>query len=304
MQKKALSISCYVAAAGAFGAFFRWLQNQTAFEAETGLPTSSVLNYIVPAVIIAAALLFASLVKKLRATGLTPPESFTEIYRSTHLLYPVAYYVTSLVLAVGGVASMLSSDEELGTHLVNLVGFLALVCGLCFPIVCRAPRKKYSPSLVSFVMTLPIVMFALYLITSYRINASNPSVYTYAIEILAICAACVAFYYTAGAAFGKFKPYRSIFAAELGAFMCFTTLADTRIFGLRLVFIGSALMLLIENWMLIMNMSEPKPAQEPAENTPQEPASEPFEPVIRAEESSFINEPTLTAPDPKSKKLF
>ena len=32
MQKKSLEITCYVAGAGAFGVFLRWLQDQLAFD--------------------------------------------------------------------------------------------------------------------------------------------------------------------------------------------------------------------------------------------------------------------------------
>ena len=47
MQKKSLEISCYVCGAGAFGVFFRWLQDQMAFD-EAGLAERSVFNYLVP----------------------------------------------------------------------------------------------------------------------------------------------------------------------------------------------------------------------------------------------------------------
>ena len=57
MQKKSLEISCYVCGAGAFGVFFRWLQDQMAFD-EAGLAERSVFNYLVPLAILAAALLF------------------------------------------------------------------------------------------------------------------------------------------------------------------------------------------------------------------------------------------------------
>lgn len=51
----ALIMLCYVCALGAFGAFFRWLQMQVARDSETGLINPSILNFLLPAVIIAAA---------------------------------------------------------------------------------------------------------------------------------------------------------------------------------------------------------------------------------------------------------
>ena len=37
MRKQAISICCSVLIAAAFGSFVRWIQNQAAFELETGL---------------------------------------------------------------------------------------------------------------------------------------------------------------------------------------------------------------------------------------------------------------------------
>ena len=53
--KVPLILSCYVCALGAFGAFFRWLQMQVARDSETGPINPSILNFLLPAVIIAAA---------------------------------------------------------------------------------------------------------------------------------------------------------------------------------------------------------------------------------------------------------
>ena len=60
MQKKSLEITCYVAGAGAFGVFLRWLQDQLAFD-ENGLSEKSVFNFLVPLLLIAAVCLLASM---------------------------------------------------------------------------------------------------------------------------------------------------------------------------------------------------------------------------------------------------
>ena len=100
MQKKALTVNAYVVAAGAFGAFFRWLQNQTAFEPDTGLLKPGIINYIVPLLIIAALYLFYRIVKGIKAQGLTPPDNVWHAFRAKHIAYPAVYYVTALVTAL------------------------------------------------------------------------------------------------------------------------------------------------------------------------------------------------------------
>ncbi len=76
MQKRSLEICCYVAGAGAFGVFFRWLQTQIAFNDE-GLADKSVLNLIVAAYIIVMAVVFIRMVDRLRNGRYFVPDEFS-----------------------------------------------------------------------------------------------------------------------------------------------------------------------------------------------------------------------------------
>ena len=75
MYKKPLEISCYVAGAGAFGVFFRWLQDQLAFD-ENGLNERSVFNLLVPAMVIASALVFRHFIRAMQDKRIAPPNVF------------------------------------------------------------------------------------------------------------------------------------------------------------------------------------------------------------------------------------
>ena len=75
MQKRSLEISCYICGAGAFGVFFRWLQDQMAFD-EAGLAERSVFNYLVPLLILAAALLFNRFIEQAKAEKLYIPTDY------------------------------------------------------------------------------------------------------------------------------------------------------------------------------------------------------------------------------------
>ena len=84
----------------------------------------------------------------------------------------------------------------------------------------------------------------------------------------------------------------------LGAFLGIVTLADGRYFGLQLILIGSAGMLLMENWILIRNMrekTEPEPEAESLPEAEPEAAPEP-EPEPEAEPTEPVPEPTIEAP--------
>ena len=299
MQKKVLSNTVFVIAAGAFGAFFRWLQLQTSFEEETGLIKAGALNYIVPLVLLCAAFLFYRLVKKEKDGPLAAPLTIADTFRGTGFVYALAFYAAAVLTAVGGFVTFLEAGGTAAPGLTLLLGLCAFVCGLSFPAVCKSSRKKYSPKLVSTLMTFPIVMFAIWLIGCYKVNASDPTLWAYAVEIVAICVVMAAFYFTAGVAFGRAQPYKAMFAAMLGAFLCISTLADSRIFGEQLMFLGIAVMLLTENGVILANMKEPAPAEEKPE-TPAAPAPVTVTEdsvVIKAGERDITAEPTITAPD-------
>ena len=76
MQKKALELSCYVAGAGAFGVFLRWLQVMIAFN-DQGLVDRSAFNVLVPAFVIAAAVVFLRFLNQDERNHLYVPDDFT-----------------------------------------------------------------------------------------------------------------------------------------------------------------------------------------------------------------------------------
>ena len=106
MRKNALINSCYVCAAGAFGTFFRWLQNQSVFDAETGLVNPSALNILVPLGILGAAVLFYFLVRKLKARKFEAPGNIFAVFNGTSILYPIAYFVIAFVTVLGGIVTI------------------------------------------------------------------------------------------------------------------------------------------------------------------------------------------------------
>lgn len=304
MRKNALINSCYVCAAGAFGTFFRWLQNQSAFDAESGLVQSSALNILVPLVIIAAAVLFYFLVKKIKSKNYDVPTDIFSVFCGTSILYPVSYYAIAFVTCLGGIITMFAVSEDSFSTVYRVIALLAVLCGLGFPVICSSRRKRYAPPIICAFMTVPIVMFCVWLIACYKVNSSNPTIWAFAIEVITICICILAFYYNAGFAFGKPSPYKALYISMLGAFMCITTLADTRYFGMQLIYLGAAGMLVTESWLIISNMRKlPETAESKkseVKKQPEKPAAEP-EKVIEPGAKEDSPEPTIQAPERKSK---
>ena len=300
--KAPLILSCYVCALGAFGAFFRWLQMQVARDAETGMMDSSILSILVPLTILCAAVLLYLRLKKLCDGEKALPTEFYAALKGSSVLCPVISWMIGVFTAIGGVVTMLNVTLDAQRGLYIVIAALGILCGLSFPLICSAARKRYSPGLTSLFMTLPVIMYCLWLIACYKANSNNPNLWVYAIEIIAVCCIITAFYYTAGFPYGRAKPRWAAYFCMMGAFLGFVTLADGRYLGLQLMLLGSVGMLIMENWLIIQNMRDKDDSDElsPAPDTDSEKAKEPAKTDI-ASKTEDVPEPTIEAPAKKPK---
>ncbi len=297
----ALIMLCYVCALGAFGAFFRWLQMQVARDSETGLINPSILNFLLPAVIIAAAVVLWLRTKKLTDAETVFPTGMNEALRGLSLVYIIFAWVIAALAVIGGIMTIVNSALDSLRGMYVIIAVLAMLSGLSFPLICTASRNHYSPSLVSVFMTFPILMYCVWLIASYRANASNPNVWIFAIEIIAVCFIILALFYVAGYAFGRPEPQKACYLSLFAAFMCMTTLSDSRYMGLELIILATAGMLLMYGWLIVKNRcakaelpAEPEPAAEP--EAEDELKAGPEDTVIEAGRDDAPPEPTLEAP--------
>ncbi len=302
----ALIMLCYVCALGAFGAFFRWLQMQVARDSETGLINPSILNILLPAVIIAAAVVLWLRTRKLTDAETVFPTGMSEALRGLSLVYIVFAWVIAALAVLGGVLTIVSAALDSLRTMYVIIAVLAMLSGLSFPLICSASRSHYSPSLVSVFMTFPILMYCVWLIASYRANASNPNVWMFAIEIISICCVIVALFYVAGYAFGRPEPQKACYLSLFAAFMCMTTLSDSRYMGLELIILATAGMLLMYGWLIVKNRCarEELPAEPEVPEAPEpepEAGEDAEDTVIEAGQDDVIPEPTLEAPARKPK---
>ena len=218
MRKNAWVICCCTAVLAAFGIFFRWLQDQVCFEEETGLAVrGSIWPYAVALMIVIAAVVLAVVCFRMKNQ---PHTSFPDSL-------PAAFVAVAALTIVTGAAfiwQMLSiGDGETTSGTV--------VCA-----------------------SMPIVLLAFWLIVSYKVNIINPTVSAYAVEILALCAALIAFYELAGFAYGRPKAIRSIFWSQFAAFLCITALPDDRTGGQQLMLAAIAGMLLFQSYLTASNI--------------------------------------------------
>ncbi len=259
MRKNALTLCCFTCAAGAVGAFCRWLQNQLAFDSD-GLSTKSFLNWVVALVIIAAAAGFYFFVRRIKKSGLVPAEDFGSAFRGSTRLYLPAAWVIGALMMVGALFLFANGANESSHTLLRILAVLSVFSGIFFPLAAQSTVKSADSGLVCLYLTLPVVQFCFWLITCYKQNSTNPAVWAYAVAILAIAAALLGFYYLAGYPYGRAKPYSFLYFSMLGSFMCIMSLADNRNFGEKLMFAAAAAMLMFAAWMVVSNMRPPQSA--------------------------------------------
>ena len=295
-------MTCTTCVYSAFGIFSRWLQNMTAFE-ENGLYISGSLWGIVLTIlcIAAAGTMFGFARYYKKNLGLTCAPDPGVAFAGSGLLHKIIYLVIALIMAAGSVMLLITAGDAeapLGMDFSGLLRILALLglltAGGFLGIAGGASGKETpdgSPRQAGFCLaaTLPIAFCCFWLIVSYRQDAVTSVVWSYAPEILAIACSLLSFYYVAGHAYGRGKPFATIFFCNFGAFLCFVTLPDERLIAQQIMFFGIAGMQLFLSWMLVSGLrrreeifarfpNAPATADEDDEVPPPKPEDE-FEPM-------------------------
>lgn len=254
-HKKALEINAYVAGAGAFGVFFRWMQRQLAFE--DGLVKGSVWNVIVPLSILAVGYVFLRFVDRFKNERCYLPDELEEALVSPGKLYTIVRWAVGILMCVGALAVLATCETDKNAVMLRVVALLAGLSGLSFPLLLSAANRKrvwMGPKVLCLFSFLPMLLFAVWLILSYKENAINSVIWDYSIEIITLCVGMVSFFRVGGFAFGQPNCWRAMFFAMFGAFLCIMSLADSRNIGLQIILLSAALMLINYNWIMVANL--------------------------------------------------
>lgn len=250
MQKDSLTILGVTAVGGALGLFVRWLQNTSIFDAETGLARQNAgisWAFVILCVIVAAVQLILTL--RLRYCRAEP--DYCNALQGRGPFLPIFSAIMGALTLVGGVASFSAVFASNYVVLLLVLAVLGIFTGLA---LIRLALNKSSGAMTCLCTAVPVVFFCFWLIVSYKENASNPELWSYCIEILAICASILAWYFVAGYAFGRPKPMKTLFFCQLAAFLNIVAMADSRPLGRQLLLLCPALMLLATAVQLVRNL--------------------------------------------------
>lgn len=253
-MKRTVLVPILAAAAGAGGCVLRRLQIAQGFDASTGLALS---NPWAPALLglslaVAAVLLILSLGGK----GEYP--CYAAALRCRNPLYLGACAVSAVLLLEAGV---LFCRDGLQVSVVAGHQALSMLLGLCCLCAFAAVlvltvwnRSGKGEGRRMGTTMLPALTACVWLLATYRDEATNPIVGRYSYEILAVMAAGVALYFLAACSFEEHLPARRfLFTAGLGTYLCLTALGGGRSLANNLIYIAFALYLLASSGALLSN---------------------------------------------------
>ncbi len=269
MQNRALENTVYVLAAGAFGVFVRWMQLQMAFD-DKGLCGPSVFNVIVPAFIIIVAWVLRRRIGQ-TLKELVLPEEYGEALENKGKFYAILRWMLGAMMAAGGALVIRGSEVEKQVVMLRILGGLAILSGICFPIYLGWANKELKPrrrELLCLIALAPILLFALWLVYDYMTNAINSVVWGFLVEVLTVSALMLAFFRLAGFAYGQVQPKKTLFWIQFGVFMSLTVLADSRSMGMQIVFFAAGMMLTLADFILLKRLREKSEEERAAEQKP------------------------------------
>lgn len=263
MQKNAVTYCSTVGVVAAFSLFFRWIQNQAAFETDTGLMIAgafwSKLALVVCLISLAAIVL---MVRALWYKGYYPAQNYTDMIKGKQEWLRRITRGIAGVMVFGTAICFFIAGYSVYSTMLRTLCVLAIAAAWAFVKLSEVPfAEKKSELKQTVYVGIIAAMYVYWLIVSYRTNSANPSVWNYAVEIFAICASILGTFYFASYAFENPRPYAALGCLMTGAFLSLVSLLDDRNIGMTIMLVAGAAMQLYFVWMIISSMSEEWPEE-------------------------------------------
>ena len=269
MQSEAYKITGFTAVVSALGFLLRWLQNMQIMEPDTGLATPGKgISFVVAGLIVLMAVVLGALT--FGRKNYTAPVEPEKALAGKTFLYTALGILPAVLYAAAGAVMLLGAWPESQEGAFRVCGGAALAAAAGTVLVAGGIRASEKAPQRRIGSVLLILFGGLWLIAEYKSAAADPVIWRFAVDILAICAALLAWYYVAGYFYGEPSPRMAVFFCGMGAFLCVMSAVDEHTLGESLCFAAAALQLFIWGYALTANFrrgTEPEPEEEhPDEN--------------------------------------
>ena len=255
--KKSLELLCYIAGAGAFGVFIRWLQQQLAFN-ELGLPDKSIFHAVLIIFVLAAAGVFFWFIRRFEKQRLYLPDDFALAFHNQGRLYLAARIISGLILCVGAILLYMQTGTDKNSSDYSVLSLLALLSGLAFPLWLGSANRdpQPAPSFLCVTAFLPMLFLAAWMVICYKLNTINSVIWSFILELGSVAITMFAFFRLGGYAFGRPRWKPCMFTCMMAASLCIMCLADERYLGMQIIFLGLAAELLTCCWIMVTNLQK------------------------------------------------
>ena len=257
MGKKSLELCCYVAGAGTFGVFLRWLQVQLAFN-ELGLPDPSGLHIVVLLFVAVCAAVFYYFIRRFAKARLYLPDDFSVAFSNNGRLYSIVRVAAGVILCVGAILLFMKSDGDKNSTDYRVLSLLGLMSGAAFPVWLSSANREKKPSawLLCALAFVPMVWLAAWMVLCYKFNTINSVIWSFIVELGAVTVSMFAFFRLGGYVFGKPKWKPCLFFCMFSAMLCIMALADERYLGMQVMFLAIVAENLTCCWIMVRNLEQ------------------------------------------------
>ncbi len=266
--KKSLELILYIAGAGAFGVFLRWLQLQLAFT-ELGLPEKSAFHIILVVYFIACAGVFLHFIHRYGKQRLYPPDEYPAAFSNTGRLYLALRISAGLLVFAGAVLLFMQTELDKNSTDYRVLSVLGMLAGISFPIWLTFANRETQPQpwVLCVLAFFPMFFFASWMVICYKLNTINSVLWSFAVELIAIALSMLAFFRLGGYVFGRPRWKHCLFTCAMAAVFCITCLAEERYLGMQLIFLGTAGELLLCCWILVTHFLKGEAPPKKEKNT-------------------------------------
>ena len=253
MRKTAVTLTVFTLVLGVFGAFLRWLQTINAFDETTGclIPGSGTTLVFVLYCILAAAAICALTLGWLRRYDCAADAA---ALHCDSMIPTVLGWIFCALFLVASVVTLFTAHQARYPLMQRLLGAFGILAALSLPIVIGKNRSGSSVGRTA--AAVATLFFCFWLVCSYRMNAEDPVVWNFAVEILALACSTVAFYYLAAFHFGAGHGSRALLAVQLAVFFDLATLFDSRGTAALVMLVVTAAVLLTAEYLLLSNLRD------------------------------------------------
>lgn len=253
MRNEAYKLTGFTAVAGAIGFFLRWLQTMRIIDKDTGLAASAGVSWVFSLYLLAVAGVLIFFVYG-KAGRCSIPEKPERALAGQTPLFTAVGVLCAVLLLGSGFGQFISAGDETRSTVHRLCGLACMLGALGTLMLTYGASDAARAGLRRVGSVMMVVFGCFWLVSAYKDAAYDPVIWKNVVDVLAVCADLIAFYYIAGFHLEEPKPRNTLLFCELGAFLTLVSLIDEHTVSERVTYGAVSLLLFAWGFVMTENM--------------------------------------------------